>query len=77
MAVTLAVGKLFEYSIEEVVLACNANIGSPATGCCLSRRPRLAYAGSDLGHRQGRLYFGNYRLDDLRIARFIVRIQSK
>lgn len=36
LAVTLAAGKLFRYSIEEVVLACNANIGGPTTAAALA-----------------------------------------
>lgn len=36
LAVTLLAGKLLKYSIEEVVLACNANIGGPTTAAALA-----------------------------------------
>ncbi len=36
LAVTMGVGKLFKFSIEEVVLACNANIGGPTTAAALA-----------------------------------------
>ncbi|MDO5073957.1 MAG: DUF819 family protein [Neisseria animaloris] len=36
LAVTLLAGKLFKYSIEEIVLACNANIGGPTTAAALA-----------------------------------------
>lgn len=36
LAVTMGVGKLFKFSIEEIVLACNANIGGPTTAAALA-----------------------------------------
>lgn len=33
---TMGVGKLFKFSIEEVMLACNANIGGPTTAAALA-----------------------------------------
>ena len=36
LLVTLAAGKLFKYSIEEITLACNANIGGPTTAAALA-----------------------------------------
>lgn len=36
LAITLLAGKLFKYSIEEIVLACNANIGGPTTAAALA-----------------------------------------
>ena len=36
LLVTLLAGKLFKYSIEEVVLSCNANIGGPTTAAALA-----------------------------------------
>lgn len=36
LAVTLIFGKLFKFSIEEIVLACNANIGGPTTAAALA-----------------------------------------
>lgn len=34
--ITLGVGKLFKFNVEEVVLACNANIGGPTTAAALA-----------------------------------------
>lgn len=36
LAITMGVGKLFKFSVEEVVLACNANIGGPTTAAALA-----------------------------------------
>lgn len=36
LMVTLLAGKLFRYSIEEIVLSCNANIGGPTTAAALA-----------------------------------------
>lgn len=36
LAITMGVGKLFKFSIEEVLLACNANIGGPTTAAALA-----------------------------------------
>lgn len=36
LLVTLIGGKLFKYSIEEITLACNANIGGPTTAAALA-----------------------------------------
>lgn len=36
LAVTMGVGKLFKFNVEEVVLACNANIGGPTTAAALA-----------------------------------------
>lgn len=36
LAVTLILGKAFKFSIEEIVLACNANIGGPTTAAALA-----------------------------------------
>lgn len=36
LLVTLIAGKLFKYSIEEITLACNANIGGPTTAAALA-----------------------------------------
>ncbi|MGP9687778.1 DUF819 family protein [Psychrobacter sp. AOP22-C1-C5] len=36
LAITMGVGKLFKFNIEEVVLACNANIGGPTTAAALA-----------------------------------------
>lgn len=36
LIVTLIAGKLFKYSIEEITLACNANIGGPTTAAALA-----------------------------------------
>lgn len=36
LVITMGVGKLFKYNIEEVVLACNANIGGPTTAAALA-----------------------------------------
>ena len=36
LAITMGVGKLFKFSAEEVVLACNANIGGPTTAAALA-----------------------------------------
>lgn len=36
LAITMGVGKLFKFSIEEVILACNANIGGPTTAAALA-----------------------------------------
>ncbi len=36
LIVTMLCGKLFKFSIEEIVLACNANIGGPTTAAALA-----------------------------------------
>ena len=36
LAITMGIGKLFKFSVEEVVLACNANIGGPTTAAALA-----------------------------------------
>mgnify|MGYP001000163057 FL=1 len=36
LAITMGIGKLFKFNIEEVVLACNANIGGPTTAAALA-----------------------------------------
>jgi hypothetical protein len=36
LLLTLVLGKLFKFSIEEIVLACNANIGGPTTAAALA-----------------------------------------
>lgn len=36
LLITLLAGKLFKYSIEEITLACNANIGGPTTAAALA-----------------------------------------
>ena len=36
LAITMGVGKLFKFNIEEVMLACNANIGGPTTAAALA-----------------------------------------
>jgi len=36
LAITMGVGKLFKFNVEEVVLACNANIGGPTTAAALA-----------------------------------------
>lgn len=36
LIVTLIAGKLFKYNIEEITLACNANIGGPTTAAALA-----------------------------------------
>lgn len=36
LAITMGVGKLFKYTIEEVMLCCNANIGGPTTAAALA-----------------------------------------
>ena len=36
LILTLVFGKLFKFSIEEIVLACNANIGGPTTAAALA-----------------------------------------
>lgn len=36
LLVTLLAGKIFKYSIEEITLACNANIGGPTTAAALA-----------------------------------------
>lgn len=36
LAITMGIGKLFKSNIEEVVLACNANIGGPTTAAALA-----------------------------------------
>ena len=36
LAITMGVGKIFKFSIEEVILACNANIGGPTTAAALA-----------------------------------------
>ena len=36
LLLTLVLGKLFKFSIEEIVLACNANIGGPTTAVALA-----------------------------------------
>ncbi|GHG13427.1 hypothetical protein GCM10017783_26260 [Deinococcus piscis] len=36
LLVTMLAGKLLKFSIEEVVLACNANIGGPTTAAALA-----------------------------------------
>ncbi len=38
LAITMGVGKLFKFNIEEVMLACNANIGGPTTAAALAIR---------------------------------------
>ncbi|CAM3994696.1 DUF819 domain-containing protein [Psychrobacter arenosus] len=34
--ITMGIGKLFKFNIEEVILACNANIGGPTTAAALA-----------------------------------------
>lgn len=61
LAVTLAAGKLFKYSIEEVVLACNANIGGPTTAAALAiGRGWRALVGPILVIGTAGYIFGNY-----------------
>ena len=36
LAITMGVGKLFNFNVEEIVLACNANIGGPTTAAALA-----------------------------------------
>lgn len=36
LAITMICGKIFKFSIEEIVLACNANIGGPTTAAALA-----------------------------------------
>lgn len=36
LAITMGIGKLFKFNIEEVVMACNANIGGPTTAAALA-----------------------------------------
>ncbi|WP_338412080.1 DUF819 family protein [Psychrobacter raelei] len=36
LIITMGVGKIFKFNIEEVVLACNANIGGPTTAAALA-----------------------------------------
>ena len=36
LAITMGIGKLFKFNVEEVVLACNANIGGPTTAAALA-----------------------------------------
>ena len=36
LAITMGIGKLFKFNIEEVILACNANIGGPTTAAALA-----------------------------------------
>lgn len=36
LAITMIFGKVFRFSIEEIVLACNANIGGPTTAAALA-----------------------------------------
>lgn len=36
LILTMGVGKIFKFSIEEIVLACNANIGGPTTAAALA-----------------------------------------
>lgn len=36
LLITMGFGKLFKFSIEEIVLACNANIGGPTTAAALA-----------------------------------------
>ena len=36
LAITMSIGKLFKFNIEEVVMACNANIGGPTTAAALA-----------------------------------------
>ena len=33
---SLGVGKLFKYSLEEILLACNANVGGPTTAAAMA-----------------------------------------
>ena len=36
LIITMIFGKLFKFGIEEIVLACNANIGGPTTAAALA-----------------------------------------
>ncbi|TNH43922.1 DUF819 family protein [Photorhabdus luminescens] len=36
LLLTLGFGKLFKFSLEEIILACNANIGGPTTAAALA-----------------------------------------
>jgi uncharacterized membrane protein len=33
---SLGVGKLFKFTLEEIILACNANVGGPTTAAALA-----------------------------------------